>query len=331
MKLSIGIVGLPNVGKSTLFKSLTKTPVNIANYPFCTIDPNVGVTPVPDERLDELVGMSKSKKKIPAVVEFYDIAGLVRGASQGEGLGNAFLSHIKEVSAILHVLRVFPSSDIIHVESSVDPLRDREIILQELALHDLQIVERRLPKLEAEAKAGGKEAKQSLPVLQKVRDLLSRGESIAEYADTNIVRELQLLRSRKQVYLLNGNASDAPQKLLDIIAQEGSGYVVADLGNTSEIPELIRAAYKTLGLITFFTTGEDETRGWTIKEGSKAPEASGAIHSDFEQKFTRAEVVHYEDFVRSGGWSQAKQKGLLRVEGKDYVVKDGDILVVRHG
>ena len=331
MKLSIGIVGLPNVGKSTLFKVLTKNPVNIANYPFCTIDPNIGVTSVPDARLDTLAAMSKSKKKIPAVVEFYDIAGLVKGASQGEGLGNAFLSHIKEVNAILHVLRVFPSSDIIHVESSVDPLRDREIILQELALHDLQIVEKRLPKLEAEAKAAGKEAKLALPILQKVKEHLARGESIVAYAEETIVKELQLLRSRKQVYLLNGEQKDIPPALLEIIVKEGSQYVVADLGSAAEIPELIRAAYKTLGLITFFTTGEDETRGWTIRAGSKAPEASGAIHSDFEQKFIRAEVVRYDDFVKSGGWSESRQKGLLRVEGKDYVVRDGDILVVRHG
>jgi len=331
MKLSIGIVGLPNVGKSTLFKILTKVQVNIANYPFCTIDPNVGVTPVPDERLDTLAKMSNSKKKIPAIVEFYDIAGLVKGASKGEGLGNAFLSHIKEVNAILHVLRVFGSSDIIHVEQTVDPLRDREIILQELSLHDLQIVERRLPKLEAEVKAGSKEAKLALPVLTKVKDLLSRGESISEYAEEVIVRELQLLRSRKQVYLLNGKKEDVPQALLDVITKEGSGYVVTDLGSATEIPELIRAAYKTLGLCTFFTTGEDETRGWTIREGSKAPEASGAIHSDFQAKFIRAEVVSYSDFVKTGGWSQARQKGLLRVEGKEYIVKDGDILVVRHG
>ena len=331
MKLSIGIVGLPNVGKSTLFKILTKVPVNIANYPFCTIDPNIGVTPVPDERLGTLADMSKSKKKIPAVVEFYDIAGLVKGASQGEGLGNAFLSHIKEVNAILHVLRVFQSPDIIHVEATVDPLRDREIILSELALHDLQIVERRLPKLETEARAGSKEAKQALLILTKVREHLSRSESIAKYADEVIVRELQLLRSRKFVYLLNGREADIPASLLDTIRAEGAGYVVADLENATEIPKLIRAAYKTLGLITFFTTGEDETRGWTIKEGSKAPEASGTIHSDFEQKFIRAEVVHYDNFVKTGGWSQARQKGLLRVEGKEYVVKDGDILVVRHG
>lgn len=331
MKLSIGIVGLPNVGKSTLFKILTKNPVNIANYPFCTIDPNIGVTPVPDERIDKLSEMSKSKKKIPAVVEFYDIAGLVKGASQGEGLGNAFLSHIKEVNAILHVLRVFPSNDIIHVESSVDPLRDREIILGELSLHDLQIVERRLPKLETEIKAGSKDAKIALPVLQKVKDLLSKNESIAEFANEPIVKELQLLRSRKQVYLLNGDPTDVPSALLDVIQKEGSGHVIMNLGTATEIPQLIRAAYKTLGLITFFTTGEDETRGWTIREGSKAPEASGAIHSDFEKKFIRAEVVAYDDFVRVGGWSQARGKGLLRVEGKEYIVKDGDILVVRHG
>ncbi len=331
MKLSISIVGLPNVGKSTLFKILTKVPVNIANYPFCTIDPNIGVTPVPDERLEKLSSMSKSKKKIPAIIEFYDIAGLVKGASQGEGLGNAFLSHIKEVNAILHVLRVFPSPDIIHVESTIDPLRDREIILQELALHDLAIVEKRIPKLETELKSGSKEAKLSLPILKSIQEKLSRGEGISEYADELIVKELQLLRSRKLVYLLNGNEADIPATLLDAIKAEGAGYVVADLEKATEIPELIRAAYKTLGLITFFTTGEDETRGWTIKEGSKAPEASGAIHSDFQQKFIRAEVVAYDDFVKCGGWTQARGKGLLRVEGKEYVVKDGDILVVRHG
>ncbi|MEK7554671.1 MAG: DUF933 domain-containing protein [Patescibacteria group bacterium] len=328
--LSIGIVGLPNVGKSTLFKLLTKNEVQIANYPFCTIDPNVGVVAVPDERLEKLNTLSKSKKKIPAVVEFYDIAGLVRGAYQGEGLGNKFLSHIREVQAIVQVLRCFPSEEIIHVENSVDPIRDLEIINAELALKDLETVDGRLKKLEGEAKTGNKEAVKSLDTVRKVKSLLERGSLTIEFAREPIMKEMQLLTSKKQIYLLNGNIQHVPETLTAKIAALGSSYIVADLEGGMDLGTLIQAAYKTLDLISFFTTGEDETRAWTIVKGAKAPEAAGAIHSDFEKKFIRAEVIAWDKLLLEGGWSDARAKGKIRQEGREYVVEDGDVMVIRH-
>lgn len=330
MKLSIGIVGLPNVGKSTLFKILTKNEVNIANYPFCTIDPNVGVVTVPDERLDKLAELSKSAKRIPAVVEFYDIAGLVRGAYKGEGLGNQFLSHIKEVNAIIQVIRCFKNDEIIHVEKSVHPLRDLEVINAELILKDLETVERRLKKAEAEAKTGSKEALRSFETLKKIKANLDKGELVQEFADEPVVRELQLLSSKKQLYLLNGKKEDAPQALLLKIKNLGADFLICDLETAHEIQELITKAYEILNLISFFTTGEDETRAWTIRRGTQAPEAAGAIHSDFESKFIRAEVVNWQKLIEVGGWNQAKSKGLIRLEGKNYVVADGDVMVIRH-
>jgi hypothetical protein len=335
MKLSIGIVGLRNVGKSTLFKLLIKNDILIANYPFATIDPNVGVVAVPDERVDKLTEMSKSKKKIPAIVEFYDIAGLVKGAATGEGLGNQFLTHIRDTSAVVQVLRCFGGTEIIHVENSVDPVRDMEIINTELSLKDLESVEKRLPKAETDIKGGKKEAIKEVEVLKIVKDKLSKGESIREFADEPCIKNLALLTTKPKFYLLNGQESDVPQTLKDAIAKEGAGFVVADLGLDSsqaqnDIQTLIKKAYEILGLISFFTTGEDETRAWTITKGDKAPQAAGVIHTDFEKKFIRAEVVSYTDFVACGGWSPARGKGKLRVEGKDYVVADGDIMEIRH-
>jgi small GTP-binding protein len=336
MKLSIGIVGLPNVGKSTLFKILTKNEVNIANYPFCTIDPNVGIVTVPDERLDKLAVMSKSAKKIPAVVEFYDIAGLVKGAYKGEGLGNQFLSHIRETDAIVMVLRVFQNSEIIHVENSVDPLRDLEIINTELALKDLDTIEKAMKRLEADAKGGDKESAKALEFLKTAKPILESGKPIPatsyELIRTNVrMRELNLLMAKKQLYLLNGRPEDVSEELKKKIAELGASYVVADLSTASEIPELVKKAYEVLGLISFFTTGEDETRAWTIRKGAKAPEAAGAIHTDFEKKFIRAEVVNWQKLLEAGSWSAAKSKGWLRLEGKEYVVADGDVLEIRHG
>lgn len=342
MKLSLGIVGLPNVGKSTLFKILTKQSVNIANYPFCTIDPNVGVVAVPDERLDRLGALSGSKRKIPAVVEFYDIAGLVKGANKGEGLGNQFLSHIREVKAIVQVLRCFPASEIIHVENSIDPIRDLETINAELALKDLDTVEKRLKKAEGEAKIGNKEVIRIFETLKKVKEKLERGELIQEFANEPIVRELQLLTAKKQLYLLNGKPEDVPETLKKNISALGGEAVIVDLSRAEDIPQLITAAYRVLNLISFFTTGEDESRAWTIENGTKAPQAAGVIHTDFENKFIRAEVVHYDKLVelcspstdsgqQQGCWQKAKQKGWLRLEGKEYVVQDGDVVVVRHG
>lgn len=327
-------MGLPNVGKSTLFKTLTRQNVNIANYPFATIDPNVGVVAVPDERLEKLNTLSASKKKVPAVVEFYDIAGLVKGANKGEGLGNQFLSHIRDTQAIVLVLRVFANPEIIHVESTVDPVRDLEIINTELVLKDLDTVEKRLGKLEGEARSGDKNAAKNLAVLTRVADELKKNNLALPFRDEEIVRELQLLTAKRQVYLLNGAPEEVPDALTQKIASLGGDFIVADLGGGETehaVAELIRKSYAVLDLISFFTTGEDETRAWTIVRGAKAPEAAGAIHSDFEKNFIRAEVIGWERLLEAKGWSQAKQKGWLRVEGKDYVVADGDVMVIRHG
>ena len=283
-KLSIGIVGLPNVGKSTLFKLLTKQEVNIANYPFCTIDPNVGVVPVPDERLTKLAAMSESKKIIPAIVEFYDIAGLVKGASAGEGLGNQFLAHIREVSLILMVVRAFPSAEITHVENSIDPARDIGIIITELELKDLESKEKE-----------------------------------------------NLLATKKRLYIFNGHEEDVSEAVREGIAKEGSLYLVANFAENPDLSRLAEEAYRALDLISFYTTGEDETRAWTIRRGSKAPQAAGEIHTDFEQKFIRAEVIAADKLLEAGGWAKAKAKGWLRLEGKDYVVQEGDVMVIRHG
>jgi ribosome-binding ATPase len=331
MKLSIGIVGLPNVGKSTLFKRLTNQEVNIANYPFATIDPNIGIVPVPDERLTKLTEISKSKKTIPAVVEFYDIAGLVKGANKGEGLGNQFLSHIRDTQAIVIVLRIFKDPDIIHVENSVDPLRDLETINTELILKDLEIVDRRIDKLEGEARTGDKKAIKNLEVLKSLREKLNDNYLALDLVDEEIVRELELLTAKKQLYLLNGKMENVTTELKEKIKGLNADYLVANLSLAETVPELIKKTYELLGLISFLTTGEDETRAWTIKKGTKAPEAAGVIHTDFEAKFIRAEVISYDKLVEAKGWSQAKQKGWLRLEGKEYIIQDGDVIVVRHG
>ncbi|MDO8516402.1 MAG: redox-regulated ATPase YchF [bacterium] len=330
-KLSIAIVGLPNVGKSTLFKALTKQQILIANYPFATIDPNVGVVAVPDERLKKLTDLSKSKKTIPAVVEFYDIAGLVKGASTGEGLGNQFLTHIRETQAIVLVLRVFTSGEIMHVEGSVDPVRDFEIITAELGLKDMETVDKRLNSLEKEARTGDKIAVKNFEVLKKVKEVLSTGKMLQEFADEDIMRELQLLTAKRILVMLNGAEADVSDALRKKLEETKLEYVVADLSKDESVPKLIEKAYAVLGLISFFTTGEDETRAWTIRCGSKAPQAAGVIHTDFEKNFIRAEVVACDKLLESGGWSKAKQKGLLRVEGKEYVVQDGDVMEIRHG
>lgn len=331
MKLSIGIVGLPNVGKSTLFKILTKNEVHIANYPFATIDPNVGVVPVPDERLEKLAAISHSKKIIPAVVEFYDIAGLVKGANKGEGLGNQFLSHIRETQAIVVVLRVFENQEIIHVENSVNPLRDLEIINTELILKDIETVEKRLSSLEAEVRRGDKKSIKSLEVLKNLKIELNNNELALKFSDEEIVKELQLLTAKKQIYLLNGEEKDVSSELKEKIENLGAEFIVADLAKDAEIENLIAKSYLILNLISFLTTGEDETRAWTIKKGALAPEAAGVIHTDFENKFIRAEVINWQKLLEAGDWVKAKQKGQLRVEGKEYQIQDGDVLVIRHG
>jgi len=331
MKLSIGIVGLPNVGKSTLFKILTKQEVHIANYPFATINPNVGVVSVPDERITKLAELSRSKKTVPAVVEFYDIAGLVKGANKGEGLGNQFLANIRECKAIAHLVRCFENSEIIHVEGAPNPLRDIEIIETELALKDLETIEKRMTKLEAEARGGDKSAIKKLETLKVVKEKLEKGGLVFEFANEEIMQELQLLSSKKQLFLLNGKESDVTEEIKKKIEKLEGNYFVADLGTNADISGLIKKAYEILNLISFFTTGEDETRSWTIRNGAKAPEASGAIHTDFEKKFIRAEVVGWKKLLEASGWNQAKQRGWLRLEGKDYIVQDGDVMVIRHG
>ncbi len=335
MKLSIGIVGLPNVGKSTLFKILTKQNINIANYPFATIDPNIGVVAVPDERLQKLAELSASKKIVPAIVEFYDIAGLVKGAYKGEGLGNQFLSHIREVNAIIEVIRVFQSNEIIHVEEKVDPIRDLEIINTELVLKDLDTVEKRLAKLEGEARSGDKQKTKDLEIIKKIKTVLENNQLAngmeGDILNEEVVKEMSLLTVKKQIYLLNGEEGDVNEELKNKIKLLNADYLIIDLANAKNIDELIKKAYEILGLISFFTTGEDETKAWTIKKGSKAPQAAGEIHSDFEKKFIRAEVISCQKLLEAGSWNNAKQKGWLKLEGKDYEVQDGDVAVIRHG
>ena len=336
MNLSIGIVGLPNVGKSTLFKALTKKEVLIANYPFATIDPSVGVVAVPDERLNVLSKLSSSAKTIPAIVEFYDIAGLVKGASEGEGLGNQFLSHIRETDAITQVVRCFTDPSIIHVdEKGIDPERDIEIINTELIIKDLDTVSKRINSLEKESRSGDKQKAKDAEILKELKEGLEKGilaRNVREGISLEpVVKEIQLLTAKGQIYLLNGSESDVSDSLKEKISALKAGYVVCDLASAVDLGDLIRKAYEILGLISFFTTGEDETRAWTIRNGAKAPEAAGAIHTDFEHKFIRAEVIGADKLVEAGSWNGAKQKGWLRVEGKDYIVVDGDVMVIRHG
>ena len=269
MKLSIGIVGLPNVGKSTLFKVLTKQEITIANYPFATIDPNVGVVVVPDERVDKLTKLSSSKKTVPAVVEFYDIAGLVKGANQGEGLGNQFLANIRNVQAILHLVRCFGQSDIIHVENSVDPARDIDIIELELVFKDLETVSKRLSKLEAEARSGDKQAVKNLPILQEVKKKLESGNLALEFAHEPVVKELQLLTAKPQLFLLNGKSEEASEELKKKISAMGFDFIISDLNAASFIPELILEAYKILNLMSFFTTGRTRREPGRSSGGAK--------------------------------------------------------------
>jgi len=338
MKLSIGIVGLPNVGKSTLFKILTKQEVNIANYPFATIDPNVGIVPVPDERLQKLASLSNSKKVVPAVVEFYDIAGLVKGAYKGEGLGNQFLSHIRETNAVVHIVRCFKQGDIVHVEQTVDPSRDIEIIETELILKDLETVTKRLDKAESDARSGKKEAIEMRDELRAIKGELEKGNTLwtnflirANKGYKSYLKELNLLTAKPQLFLLNGALDDVSEELKKKIKELGFEYLVYNLSQVSDVSELIKKAYEILNLISFFTTGEDETRAWTIEKGTKAPQAAGAIHTDFEKKFIRAEVINWQKLLEGGGWAEAKHRGWLRLEGKDYVMRDGDVVIIRHG
>ncbi len=361
MALSIGIVGLPNVGKSTLFNALTKKSVLVANYPFATIDPSVGVVAVPDERLWKLSAFSKSKKTVPAAVEFVDIAGLVKGAAEGQGLGNKFLTNIRETDAIAEVVRIFEDDNIIHVDNKVNPVSDIEVINLELIMADMETVTKRIANLKSELKRGDKKAVAENALCEKLQKVLEAGKlaSTAEMTEeeTVLLKSLHLLTVKPILYVLNKKSGgknldemndERYQKLLEFLKASGSKWVIVDAATEQELKDmegeeratfrkelgagedginnLIRAGYDLLGLMTYFTTGEDETRAWTIQKGWTAPLAGTAIHTDFKDKFVRAEVVATDALLAAGSYAAAREKGQVRTEGKEYIVKDGDVI-----
>ena len=362
--LSLGIVGLPNVGKSTLFNALTAAGADAANYPFCTVEPNVGIVEVPDERLARLATIVEPKRVVPAVVQFVDIAGLVKGASSGEGLGNKFLANIRETDAIVHVVRAFDDPDVLHVMGSVDPVRDREVIEFELALADLATVEKRLDRVRRAAKSADKEAQAELPVLEKAFAVLTEGRGLWEARlgeeERALLAPLALLTAKPVLYAANVSDSELSGEegphlsaLREAVRSSGEHAQVVPFSariesELAELPpedraefleslglesagldRLIRASYALLGLETYFTAGEQEVRAWTIHKGDTAPKAAGVIHTDFERGFIRAETVSYDDFVAHGGWKGARERGAVRSEGKEYVVADGDVMLFR--
>lgn len=362
--LKLGIVGLPNVGKSTLFNALTAAGADAANYPFCTVEPNVGMVEVPDARLQRLADVVQPKRIVPAVVQFVDIAGLVKGAADGEGLGNKFLSNIRETDAIVHVIRCFEDPDVTHVMGGVDPVRDREVIEFELAISDLAVVEKRLDKVQRSARTGDKDAKLELPVMERAHSFLKDGRGLWEAKlspeELSVLKPLALLTTKPVLYAANvtdaelsGEEGPHLKRLREAVAASGeqaevvpfSAKIEAELAElppedrnafleslgleSAGLDRLIRAGYHLLGLETYFTAGEQEVRAWTIHHGDSAPAAAGVIHTDFERGFIRAETVSYDDFVTNNGWKGAREKGSVRSEGKEYTVQDGDVLLFR--
>lgn len=339
MSFKIGIVGLPNVGKSTLFRAITKSQVDAENYPFCTIDPNIGTVKVPDERVEKLAEISNSEKVIHTTIEFVDIAGLVKGAHEGKGLGNKFLSHIREVDAIVEVLREFEDPDVSHVEGDIDLERDKDIIDIELIMADLEMAEKALKRAEGETR--NKKTEKRIQILEKIIKHLEEENLIVDLDlkedEEEIIKDLNFLTNKSVIYLKNVDRPSNDGEFLEINAkieselagfskEEAKEYLKSYDINESGLNKLIRRSYEELDLISFFTSGEKESRAWTVQRGSKAPTAAGRIHSDFEKNFIRAEVTSYEDFVKFGGWVKAKEAGEVRDKGKDYVMQDGDVI-----